>query len=227
MRLEQGDFSRETRFGDDPVSVARGFVAAGATGFHVVDLDGARSGEPRQLATVRAIASAVGDRAYVESGGGLRSPEAIAAAFAAGASRVVLGTAVLQDPSFARQAVETHGAARVAVALDVRDGQAVGEGWRERAPGREVSGAIEILAGMGVKTFEVTAIDRDGLRGGPDLRLLRSVLGTGRSVIASGGVASVDDVLALRDIGCVGAILGRALYEGDLLLADVVRALER
>ena len=225
VRLEQGDFARETRYRDDPVAVARGFAAAGARWLHVVDLDGARDGEPRHRATIRSIADAVGDRVSVEIAGGLRSHEAIAAAFASGAARIVLGTAALRDPSFAGHAVDTHGAARVAVAVDVRDGQAVGEGWRDGAPGREVGEAIEAFTRMGVSVFEVTAIDRDGLRGGPDLALIGGLLAEDRSVIASGGVSSVEDIVALRDLGCAGAILGRALYEGDVALGAALAAL--
>ena len=227
VRLEQGDFTRETRFGDDPVAVARGFVAAGADWLHVVDLDGAQSGEPRQLAAVRTLSSAVSRSIRIEVSGGLRSAAAVDDAFAAGAARVVLGTAALRDPVFAGRAIEIHGRDHVAVAIDVRDGRAVGEAWRPGAPGTPVSEAIASLVEHGVTVFEVTAIERDGLRGGPDLDLLRSLQAPGRAIIASGGISSASDIMALRDLGCAGAILGRALYEGDLLLADIVRALER
>jgi phosphoribosylformimino-5-aminoimidazole carboxamide ribotide isomerase len=227
VRLVQGDFGRETRFSDDPIAVANRFVAAGARWLHVVDLDGARVGETRQLPVIGAIVAAAGDRARVEIAGGLRSDEAVAAAFRAGASRVVLGTAAIRDPAFAGSAVATYGAARVTVALDVRDGRAVGEGWREGAPSRDVGDAIVELADSGVTTFEVTAIERDGLRTGPDLDLLRSLVAPSRAVIASGGITSMTDVIAVRELGCAGVILGRALYEGDVTLEDVLAEVRR
>ncbi len=224
VRLEQGDFDRQTWFGNDPVALARGFGEDGARWLHVVDLDGARSGEPRQLDSVRTIVHGVGDRTHVEVSGGLRSIDAIEAAIAVGARRVVLGTAALRGAQFVRQAIEAHGSAGVVVALDVRDGQAVGEGWRQGAPGQNVKEAMMSLVDVGVTIFEVTAIDRDGLLGGPDLELLGSLGGAGRSIIASGGIASVEDILAVREIGCAGAIVGRALYKGDLTLAEALEA---
>jgi phosphoribosylformimino-5-aminoimidazole carboxamide ribotide isomerase len=225
VRLEQGDFGRQTTYRDDPVVLAGEFVASGARWLHIVDLDGARTGGPRQLAIGRAIAQAVGDRASIEMAGGLRSVASIEAALEAGASRVVLGTAAIRDPAFVGRAIDAHGPDRIVVALDVRAGVVVGEGWRADAQSREVDEAIAILAAAGVTTFEVTAIERDGLRTGPDFDLLRSMLARGREIIASGGVGGVADVLALRDIGCAGVILGRALYEGDFTVPELVEAL--
>jgi phosphoribosylformimino-5-aminoimidazole carboxamide ribotide isomerase len=227
VRLRQGDFDRETSYGDDPVATARDFVAAGSGWVHVVDLDGARDGEPRQLELVGRIASGLAGRARVEVGGGLRTPAAVAMALDAGAARVAIGTAALRDPGFAARLVERHGAGRIVASIDVRDGLALGEGWRTGAPGLPAAAAIERLAEAGVVAFEVTAIERDGLLEGPDVALLRSLaaLGLGR-IIASGGIASIDDVLAARAAGCSGAIVGRALYEGRIDLGDLLAALE-
>lgn len=215
VRLQQGDFARETVYATDPATVAAGFVDAGARWLHVVDLDGARAGEPAHRREIEAIVAAVGKQANVEVAGGLRDEASVAAVLATGVSRAVIGTAALSDPAFVGLLIERHGVDQIAVAIDVRDGIAVGQGWIPGSPGIEVARAIERLADMGVQTFEVTAIERDGLLDGPDLRLYGRLLSLGRgAIIASGGVATLDDLLAIRDTGCAGAIVGRALYEG-------------
>lgn len=225
VRLEQGDFERSTSFSDDPVAIARSFADGGARWLHVVDLDGARTGEPGHAAIIREIVDAVGDRVAVEVAGGLRTEPSVATALAAGATRAVVGTAALRDPAFAGRLVATHGPACIAVALDVRDGLALGEGWRAGAAGIRAEDALVALADQGITTFEATAIERDGLLGGPDLELLGRLVGLGRGrVIASGGVSSVDDIRAVRGLGCGGAILGRALYEGRLDLDSAMGA---
>jgi phosphoribosylformimino-5-aminoimidazole carboxamide ribotide isomerase len=189
----------------------------------VVDLDGARTGEPAHDAVIRDLVDAVGGDVAVEVAGGLRSEESVAAVLAAGAVRVVVGTAALRDPAFAGRLLATHGAERVAVALDIRDGLALGEGWRDGAPGVRAEDALAALADQGVTTFEATAIDRDGLLGGPDLELLRRLVALDRAaVIASGGIASLDDIRAVRQLGCSGAIVGRALYEGRFDIASAI-----
>lgn len=225
VRLRRGDFGQETVFGDDPAAVAEQFVAAGAAWIHVVDLDGARAGLPRQAEIVARIVERVGERARCQVAGGLRTVEAVATALAAGAARVVVGTAALQDPALAGELVRRHGAARVVVALDVRDGLALGEAWRPGAAGRPVDEALEALAQAGVGRFAVTAIERDGLLAGPDLELLGRLVALDRgAIIASGGIGSLADLRAVHRLGCAGAIIGRALYEGRLELAEAVRA---
>lgn len=225
VRLEAGDFARETAFSDDPVAVASAFADAGARWLHVVDLDGARSGRPTHHEVIAAIVAGVGGRVAVEVAGGLRSADVVGGALAAGATRVVLGTAALADPSFAGALVAAVGPSALAVALDIRDGLAVGHGWVPDAAGIPVDEAIVRLTAVGVTTFEVTAIDRDGLLGGPDLTLYERLVGaTDASIIASAGIASVDDVRAVRAIGCAGAIIGRALYDGRLVLEDALSA---
>ncbi len=226
VRLRQGDFDRETTYADDAAAVAEGFAGEGADWLHIVDLDGARRGAPAQTAIVRGIVDRVGDRARSEVAGGLRTDAAVAEALDTGAARAVVGTAALRDPEFAARLVERHGPERIAVSIDVRGGLALGEGWRAGAAGIPVEEAIEGLASVGVTTFEVTAIDRDGLLGGPDLELLRRVIRLGRGdIIASGGISSVDDIVAVRELGCSGAIVGRALYEGRFTLPEAFAAL--
>jgi phosphoribosylformimino-5-aminoimidazole carboxamide ribotide isomerase len=233
VRLRQGDFARETAYSDDPVEVAIGFAAAGARWLHVVDLDGARTGTSSNGIALAAILAAVGERTLVEAAGGrrtlveaaggLRDEGAVAAMLASGAARAVVGTAALRDPEFVRRLVSTYGANRIAVAIDVRDGRAVGQGWARDAASVDAAHAIERLADAGVTTFEVTAIDRDGQLEGPDVALYERLVELGRgSIVASGGIASIQDLLAVRRLGCAGAIVGRAIYEGQL---DLVEAL--
>jgi phosphoribosylformimino-5-aminoimidazole carboxamide ribotide isomerase len=226
VRLERGDFERETSFGDDPVDQARTFAAAGARWLHGVDLDGARDGRRRQAEVVSSIVDAAGDT-QVEVAGGLRDAASIAEALATGAARAVLGTAAVTRPDVVRAAVAEHGPARIAVALDIRDGRAVGGGWLEDAPARDLAAVLDDLVKASVATVIVTAIDRDGLLGGPDLELLARVVGaTPAAVIASAGVTTLDDLRAVRAAGCAGAIVGRALYDGRLELGTAIRAMD-
>lgn len=231
VRLRQGDFAREQVYADDPIAVARGFVDARASWIHVVDLDGARAGERRQAATIAGIAAALplgGPRLQVA--GGLRSADAIAAVLGLGVERVVIGTAALRDRGIVAKAIADHGEARIAIALDVRDGQAVGDGWVPGTPGVRVEEALDLLLSAGATTFAVTSIERDGLLGGPDLELLGSCVrsaGDAVAVLASGGIRSLADLEAVRRIGCAGAIVGRAIYDGNLDLAAAIAMADR
>jgi len=223
VRLRQGDFDRQTVYRADPAAVATEFAAVGARWLHVVDLDGARAGVPMHGQAIAEIVGAVGGRTKVEVAGGLRTEQAVAEALRAGAARAVVGTAALQDPGLAGRLIDTHGSARIAVAIDVRDGRAVGHGWATSTEGFDASDAIGRLADVGVETFEVTAIERDGILQGPDLALYKrlTILKRG-AIIASGGITSLDDIGAVCDTGCDGAIIGRAIYEGRIDLRDAV-----
>jgi phosphoribosylformimino-5-aminoimidazole carboxamide ribotide isomerase len=227
VRLRQGDFDRETAYSDDAAAVAGAFAAAGAHWLHVVDLDAARSGIPVNRAVIDAIVGAVGDRVQVEVAGGLRDAATVSAVLSSGAARAVVGTAALRDPAFAGQLVAIHGADRISVAIDVRGRLAVGQGWAHDAATIDVDEAIEQLTAAGVGIFEVTAIERDGLLSGPDLPLYRRLVAApGRSIIASGGISSIQDLRDVRAAGCSGAIVGRAIYEGRLDLGDALRLLQ-
>ena len=229
VRLEQGAFDRERTYGDDPAEAARSFAADGARWIHVVDLDGARSGARTDEDTLRAVIDAAQDAGQgtrIQAAGGIRDEGAAREVLAAGAARVVLGTSALRDADLVATLIDRHGPAAIAVALDVRDGRALGDGWVEDAGGPDVDDAVERLAEAGVATFVVTAIARDGLLGGPDLDLLGRVLASTRAaVIASGGIATVADLVAVRDLGCSGAIVGRALYEGRFTVPEALAAL--
>ncbi|HJX68519.1 MAG TPA: 1-(5-phosphoribosyl)-5-[(5-phosphoribosylamino)methylideneamino] imidazole-4-carboxamide isomerase [Candidatus Limnocylindrales bacterium] len=224
VRLSEGDFTRETVYGADPEEVARRFAAAGARWIHIVDLDGAREGEPRQAEVVTRIVAAVGPGMSCEVAGGLRDEATVDAALAAGAARAVIGTAALRDPALVERLVTRLGPDRIAIALDVRDGMAVGQGWIPGEPGVPAHGALTMLADRGARTFIVTAVERDGLLAGPNLELLGRMVALGRGeVVASAGLASLEDIAAVRALGCAGAIVGRALYEGRVDLAAAVR----
>ena len=223
VRLERGDFSTNTAFSTDPARVAARFVDQGARWLHVVDLDGARTGTPAHRDAVTAIIAAAGPSVAVEVAGGLRAMPAVDAALAAGADRVVLGTAALRATALVDAVMAAYGSARLAVALDVRGGTAIGDGWREGAVRSPAEDTLHRLADRGVSTFEVTSIDRDGMLGGPDLALYARLVGLGRgAIIASGGIRSGADVRAVRDVGCTGAIVGRALYDGRVTIADLL-----
>jgi phosphoribosylformimino-5-aminoimidazole carboxamide ribotide isomerase len=225
VRLQQGDFARETVFGDDPVAVAESFAQQGARWLHVVDLDGARSGTSAHVEVIARIVAAVDPTVAVEVAGGMRSAADVERVLASGAARVVIGTAAIADPSFASGLVERHGSDRIVVAVDVREGQAIGHGWVAGAVGVPVPAALDALTAAGVTVFEVTAIARDGLADGPDLGLYRDLVGRvdGR-VIASGGIRDGADIEAARAAGCAGVIIGRALYDGSLSLSAALAA---
>jgi phosphoribosylformimino-5-aminoimidazole carboxamide ribotide isomerase len=218
VRLRRGDPSEETAYANDPVEVAERFQEQGARRLHVIDLDAAL-GEGDNREAIGAICRAV--VVPVQVGGGIRSLEAAAAVFEAGAARAILGTAAAADASFVARAVEEF-AERVVVAVDVRGGHLMIDGWREE--GAALDPAIAGLNEVGAPRYLVTAIARDGTLDGPDLTLYRQVLKlTDRPVIASGGVRNAEDVWALRDVGCEAAVTGKALYEKTLKLSQVTR----
>jgi len=224
VRLAEGDFARETVYGEDPAAVARQFAGNGARWIHVVDLNGAKDGRRRQTGAVEAIVAAAGSGVACEVAGGLRDEEAVAAVLGMGAARAVVGTAALRDPGFVARLVRQFGEDRIAVALDVRGGLAVGQGWVPGAEGVPVDQALGELSDRGARTFIVTAIERDGLLTGPDLVLLARLAGLDRGrIIASAGVSSIADLRATREAGCAGAVIGRAIYEGRIDLAEAIR----
>jgi len=228
VRLAQGDFARQTVYGEDPVATARALASTGVQWVHIVDLDGARAGAPGQASLIADVIRAVGPAVACQVGGGLRTTRDVDAAIAIGARRVVLGTAALEDPSFAAAVIQRHGSNRLACAIDVRGGVALGRGWDPAARSRPALETARGLSSLGVTRFVVTAIERDGLLEGPDLELLRTFVGSGiGDIVASGGVSSVDDIVSVRELGCAGAIVGRAIYEGRLDLAEAVRAAAR
>lgn len=227
VRLLQGDYARETIYDADPVDAAKRWADEGAEFLHVVDLDGAKAGEPRNLETVRRIAAAV--ERPIQVGGGLRDSESVAAVLDAGAARVVIGTAALRDPAFLERVLDTHGD-RVIVSVDARDGKVALAGWIE-ASDVDVATAVGELGEHGVSRFLCTAIEVDGTMEGPALsELTRIAASTQAQVIASGGVGNLSHLEALSQLAAPnveGAVVGRALYEKRFTIRQAVAVLGR
>jgi phosphoribosylformimino-5-aminoimidazole carboxamide ribotide isomerase len=226
VRLAKGDFAARTEYDDDPLEAAKRWVADGARSLHVVDLDGARSGTPQNLADVERIANATD--VPVQVGGGLRSIDAVQAAIDAGAARVVLGTAAYTDVDFIDDVIAAHGD-HVVVSVDVRGGKLAAEGWTEQTeiPAESV---IERLSGRGVRRFVYSSIERDGMLEGPNLSEVQRVAHTVRGTfVYSGGIGSLDDLhalVALREVNLAGVIVGKALYERRFDVAQAQRILD-
>lgn len=225
VRLLQGDYDRETAYDADPVDAARRWADEGAQFLHVVDLDGAKAGEPQNLDNVRRIAAAVD--CPIQVGGGLRDAAAVAAVLDAGAERVVIGTAALRDPEFLDSVLAAHDE-RVVVSVDARDGKVSLSGWTETSD-VDVADAVANLAERGVKRFLCTAIEVDGTMEGPALgELSRIAAATNAQVIASGGVGELSHLEQLAHESAPnieGAIVGRALYEQKFTVAEALAAL--
>lgn len=222
VRLRQGDYDRRTDYDDDPVGRARQFAADGAPWIHVVDLDAARSGEPVNREVIGRIVAAVG--VPVQVGGGVRTRGDAEALWAAGVTRVVMGTAALENPDLVAELVP-DGA--VAVGLDARGRALAAHGWEADA-GLDLLEAATRFGEMGVAALVVTEIGRDGMLEGPDLEGLAAVLAvTTVPVVASGGVGSLADVEALTALDLDGVIVGRAIYDERLTVADAVAVLGR
>lgn len=225
VRLLQGDYERETTYDTDPVDAARRWAEEGAEFLHVVDLDGAKAGEPRNLDAVQRIAAAV--ECPIQVGGGLREPEAVSAVLEAGAARAVIGTAAIQDPDFLQVMVNAH-ADRIVVSVDTRKGKVSLAGWTV-ASDVELADAIAELTRRGVARFLCTAIEVDGTMEGPAIDQLNEIAkATKANVIASGGVGDIAhlEILARESASNVeGVIVGRALYERNFTVAEAIAAL--
>ena len=222
VRLERGDYEKVTVFDDDPVGVAMDFEAQGAQRLHVVDLEGAASGEPQNRVAVSGILSRLA--IPVQVAGGIRSIETAEEWLALGADRVVMGTRALTDDLFLARAIEAFGE-RLVIAPDTRGGEVRVAGWLE-GTGEDVVDASRRLARAGVKRLLVTDIGVDGMLTGPNVQLLGEVAhASGLPVIASGGVSSIDDLKALAHVpGIEGAIVGKALYVHAFDLGDALKA---
>jgi phosphoribosylformimino-5-aminoimidazole carboxamide ribotide isomerase len=222
VRLRQGRFDDETVYADDPLEAARSFVEAGARFLHVVDLDGAREGEPANLHHLERITGELG--VSVQYGGGLRSLASVRSALAAGAERVVLGTAAYTEPGFVEQAWDP----RILVAVDVRGGRVSVAGWTKETQGLPEE-VIRRIQAQGVNRFVYTNVDRDGMLEGPDLDEVRGISEAVRGrFLYSGGISSLTDLRALKELRLVnlaGVISGKALYEGRLGVAEATELL--
>lgn len=226
VRLLQGEYDQETAYDDDPVDAAKRWADGGGQYIHVVDLDGAKAGEPKNIETIRRITETID--VPIEVGGGLRDLAAVTAVLRAGAERVVIGTAAIRDPEFLDAVIADHGPAKVVVSVDARGGQVSLAGWTESS-GVDVADAVADLTRRGAERFLFTPIEVDGMMTGPNLpELSRVAAATDASVIASGGVG---DLGHLRQLAAEapenvdGVIVGKALYEGRFTVPEALEAL--
>lgn len=220
VRLYQGDYDQMTVYDPEPLNTVRRFEEAGASCLHLVDLEGAKSGETTNLSTIETIARET--KLFMEVGGGIRSMETIQRYLDAGASRVILGTAAVTDPDFTALAVQTYGE-KIAVGADLKNGKIAIKGWLETA-----QESWDVFLGrmeeLGVRTVICTDISKDGVLEGTNHKLYAALSARyDMNIIASGGVSSLEDVKALRKAGAAGAIIGKALYTGAIDLAEAVR----
>lgn len=223
VRLKKGDYQQKTVYSTDPVSVAKSFKAAGCEFIHVVDLDGARDGSQANFETIAAIARESG--LGVEIGGGIRDEAAVKRYLDLGVMRVILGTAAVEKPGFAREMVARYGD-KIAVGVDIKDGMVATRGWKELSS-RSCMEFCEEMEAAGVKTVICTDISRDGMLSGPASELYQELSARfSMDFVASGGVSSMEDLRKLKEMGLYGAILGKALYEGKVDLALAAKEME-
>ena len=221
VRLYKGDYAQMTVYSDAPLQVAKDFAAAGASWIHMVDLQGARDGGTPNLELVAAVAEETGLR--IEIGGGIRSLETAEKYLQSGVARVILGTAAVTDEGFLREALQAFGSA-VAAGADVKDGLIAIRGWKEQSD-YSLESFVEKMQGLGVQTLICTDISRDGAMRGANRALYRELAERfSLHIVASGGVSSLEDIRALRDLGLYGAILGKAYYTGAVKLAEALEA---
>ncbi|MGH3372939.1 MAG: 1-(5-phosphoribosyl)-5-[(5-phosphoribosylamino)methylideneamino]imidazole-4-carboxamide isomerase, partial [Nocardioidaceae bacterium] len=222
VRLAQGEATRQTVYGDDPVAVAERFADLGARWIHLVDLDRAFD-QGENVEVMRRVVARVGTRVQIQIGGGLRTLERLREGLGLGVARVVVGTAAALDPGFVTAAVAIASPTRLAVGVDAREGRVAIRGWTETSPLRAEELARRVV-GQGVSTLIYTDVSRDGMLQGPDVAGAVALQATGVRVIASGGVATLEDIRAVREAGLAGAIVGRALYEGRIELTQALEA---
>ncbi len=224
VRLLRGDYATAHKVADSPLDTAAGFQGQGARWMHMVDLDGAKAGMPQNAGIVCQVARQVG--IHVEVGGGIRDMATVEHYLEQGVSRVILGSAALQNPAFVKEAVGRYGG-QVAVGIDALGGKAAAQGWTERSQVDYIELAKE-MEQLGVEFIICTDIQQDGTLAGPNLDMLDKLnRAVGCNIIASGGVSSLQDILALRALGLYGAIAGKALYAGALDLAEAITACQQ
>lgn len=223
VRLYKGDYDQMTVYSDNPAEIALDFKNCGATHIHIVDLEGARDGGTPNLETVLEIKKQTS--LFCEIGGGIRSMEVVDRYLSAGIDRVILGTAAITDEAFLKKAIEKYGE-RVAVGADIREGFIAVKGWLERSS-VTADEFFEKMQNLGVKTIICTDINRDGVMNGTNLSLYRTMSRRySVDITASGGVSSMNDITALKEMDLYGAIIGKAYYTGAIDLKEAVEAVQ-
>ena len=219
VRLYKGDYAQLTVYDENPINTAKKFIAEGATHIHMVDLEGARDGNTPNFETVRQIVTSTD--LFVEIGGGIRDMETIDKYLSIGVGRVILGTAAVSSEGFVERAVEKYGD-KIAVGADIKDGEIAVKGWVEKS-GVKSDDFFDKMQKIGVKTIICTDISRDGAMRGTNLELYKALSEKyDMNIIASGGVSSLDDVIALREMNVYGAIIGEAYYTGAIKLSEAI-----
>lgn len=219
VRLYKGDYAQMTVYSHNPVEVALDFQSKGAKHLHLVDLEGAKSGKPENLSTIRSILKAT--NLFVEVGGGIRDMQTVDTYLSAGVDRVILGTAAVTNPAFLEEALAAYGE-RIAVGVDIKDGFVAIKGWTEKSE-LTAESFFDRMEKLGVKTVICTDISKDGAMKGTNRELYRQLSGQFTiDLIASGGVSSMEDVIALKEMGLYGAIIGKAYYVGAIDLRQAV-----
>ena len=219
VRLFKGDYDQMTVYNDDPLAVARDFESAGAGYIHLVDLEGAKTGGTPNIETVRRIVG--GTRLFSEIGGGIRSMATVENYLEAGVDRVIIGTAAVTDREFLKQALKKYGE-KIAVGVDIRDGYVAIKGWLESSQLR-YDAFLEDMSALGVKTAIVTDISKDGAMKGTNRRLYAELARKlDMDITASGGVSTIEDVAALKELGMYAAIIGKAYYTGAIDLKEAI-----
>jgi phosphoribosylformimino-5-aminoimidazole carboxamide ribotide isomerase len=221
VRLRQGRFDEATVYSDDPVAVAQFFAEQGAEALHIIDLDGACHGKAKHLDWILRIRESVSIPLQV--GGGIRTYALARRLYSAGIDRIVLGTAAFEEPRLLVRLLERYAIDRIAAALDLRGDRLAIQGWASEST-HEPDEVLDTLKTVGVRWVVCTDVTRDGLLIGPGVELARRIIGEGFLVMLGGGVATVDDVIRIRDTGAAGCIIGSALYGGLLSLPDAIEA---
>lgn len=221
VRLLKGDYDRMTVYNDVPLAVARDFLSSGADSIHMVDLEGARDGTTPNLSVVKEVVKETG--LFVEIGGGIRDLKTVEQYLSIGVGRVILGTAAVKDRPFLQRAAELYGE-KIAVGADVKDGEIAVKGWVEKT-GVTLSDFLKDMESLGIGNVICTDISRDGAMKGTNLALYRSLTETySIPITASGGVSNLEDVIALKEMGMYGAIIGKAYYTGAISLREAIEA---
>ncbi len=221
VRLSQGKFNDVTVYSENPVDMALKWERAGAGYLHVIDLDGARHGEPQNIAVVSEVAVKLG--IPVQLGGGIRTIEIIENVLSKGVQRVILGTSAVEDPELVKTALKTF-EHNIVIGIDAKDGHVAIEGWEKTSKFTAVEFARK-MESLGAKTIIYTDISKDGMLSGPNLNAMEEMAGAVKvEIICAGGVSSIKDVINLKNAGISGAIIGKAIYTGDIDLAEAIEA---
>lgn len=218
VRLIQGDYNQKTIFNDDPLQVAKDFVNSGASLVHIVDLDGAKAG---QIINTKTIQSLCDNSIPIEVGGGIRTDESISMLLSLGVKRVILGSIAVTNQEFLKDAIKKYGKEKIVLGLDCKGDYVSIHGWQNESQIKCID-LLDVFKSYGGETVIYTDISKDGMMSGANIDELKKLVVSGLKIIASGGVSSLDEVKKCKEIGCAGAIIGKAYYLGKINIADAI-----